>query len=128
MEGGGGLGIPALGGIDGALGAIVAGRGAGVGTRGTAGAGTVPGFFVISKRGLVPAGVCGAVVAARASASACTRADIVTPLGNVSVNLRRRSSSSLFVPSSPPTLGRGATGGLPNVPVGNFGAGGIVGD
>lgn len=128
IDGGGGLGTPVLGGIgaiDGALGAIVAGRGAGVGTRGIAGAGT--GFFVISKRGFVPGGVCGAATALRASASACTRAAIVTPLGKVSVNLRRSSSSSVEDASSPSTLGRGA-GGLPRVPVGNLGAGGIVGE
>jgi len=65
--------------------------------------------------------------AAAASASACIRAAIVVPLGNVSVSFRRGSSSSGTAASSAGTFGRGATG-LPKVPVGNLGAGGIVGD
>jgi len=127
-EGGGGLGIPALGGIDGAFGAIVVGRGAGVGIRGAAGVGTAPGFFVISNKGFVPAGFGGvaAAAAARASDSAWARAARVVPLGNVSVNLRRCSSSSPAAGSSA-GLGRAGIGGLPKAPVGNFGAGGIVG-
>lgn len=133
-DGRGVLERPALagGGIDGVLGAVVAGRGAGVGTRGTVGAATVgaPGFLVISKRGFVPAGGGGIAAFARAaaaSASACIKAAIVVPLGNVSESFRRGSSSSEVDASSVGALGRGATG-LPKAPVGSLGAGGIVGD
>ncbi len=122
--GGGGLAKFAFG--VGALGTNVAGRGAGVGTRGTAGAGT--GLLVISKSGFIPAGGGGITAlgrAAAASASTCLRAASVMPLGNVSENLRWASSSSPA--SSAGVFGRGAAG-LPKAPVGNFGAGGIVGD
>jgi hypothetical protein len=130
IDGGGGLGTVEVG--TGALGAMVAGRGAGVGTRGTATAGNIPdpGFLVTSKSGFMPAGVCGIAGfgrAAAASASACLSAASVMPLGNVSVNLRRAASSSV---SSGGAFGRGAANGegLPKAPVGNLGAGGIVGD
>jgi hypothetical protein len=49
------------------------------------------------------------------------------PLGNVSVNMRRASSSSAAAASSAGAFGR-EVASLPDVPVGNFGAGGIVGD
>ena len=111
----------------GAFGTNVAGRGAGVGARGTAGAGT--GLLVISKSGFVPAGgggIPGLGRAAAASASACLSAANVMPLGNVSVNLRMAASSAAACASSAGAFGR--AWGLPKVPVGNFGAGGIVGD
>lgn len=115
----------------GAFGTNVGGRGAGVGARGTAGAGT--GRLVISKSGFIPAGgggIPGLGRAAAASASACLIAANVMPLGNVSVNLRIAASSSAACLSSAGAFGRGAAGawGLPKVPVGSFGAGGIVGD
>jgi hypothetical protein len=128
--GGGGLGMFPLDKGD-FGGAIDAGRGAGVGTRNAAGDGInpEPGFLVISKSGFVPAGGGGIDFerAAAASTSARTIAAIVMPLGNVSVRCRGASSSSVPGASSTGAFGRGVVG-LPKAPVGNFGAGGIVGD
>lgn len=130
-----GLGIWVFVGAAGGFGTTVAGRGGGALARGTTGDGNTDDaldFFVISKSGFVPAGgggIAAFVRVAAASASACTSADIVMPLGNVSVNIRRGSSSSGAVASATGGFGRGATGaaGLPRAPVGNLGAGGMVG-
>lgn len=87
---------------------------------------------MISKSGLVPAGgggIAALAFAAAASASACINAAIVMPLGKVSLSFFRASSSADEA-SSAAAGGRGADGatGLPKAPVGNLGAGGIVGD